>query len=54
MDTLDVVRDTQYLLLEQCIIEMMDIELSLMEREFAMQRALSLLDNMKTTYIGGR
>jgi hypothetical protein len=39
--------------LEKCVVEMMDESLHIEEREFAMARALSILNSIKDYYIGG-
>lgn len=38
--------------LEKCTMEMLDESLSIEEREFSMQRALYLLNELKQYYIG--
>jgi hypothetical protein len=39
--------------LEKCVEEMADQSLAMEEREFAMERALHLLGELRNIYIGG-
>ena len=42
--------EDKWAVIEMCVTEMLDAELSMEEREFAMQRALSIINSLREYY----